>query len=81
MVVLGAGTGGTITGVARKIKEKCPNAKVYTKYRGKVTQLGVIKPLLTLLRTVLVYSVTEKNQTCPILQIRYTLVKVHLFLA
>ena len=28
MVVLGAGTGGTITGVARKIKEKCPNAKV-----------------------------------------------------
>ena len=29
MVVLGAGTGGTITGVARKIKEKCPNAKVY----------------------------------------------------
>lgn len=61
MVVLGAGTGGTITGVARKIKEKCPNAKVYTKYRGKVTQLGAIKPLLTLLRTVLVYSVTEKK--------------------
>jgi len=29
MVVLGAGTGGTITGVARKIKEKCPNVKVY----------------------------------------------------
>lgn len=28
MVVLGAGTGGTITGVARKIKEKCPNAKI-----------------------------------------------------
>lgn len=28
MVVLGAGTGGTITGVARKIKEKCPNVKV-----------------------------------------------------
>lgn len=82
MVVLGAGTGGTITGVARKIKEKCPNAKVYTKYRGKVTQLGVIKPLLTLLRTVLVYSVTEKkSDLTPILQIRYTLVKVHLFLA
>jgi len=31
MVVLGAGTGGTITGVARKIKEKCPNVKVYCK--------------------------------------------------
>ena len=28
MVVLGAGTGGTITGVARRIKEKCPNVKV-----------------------------------------------------
>ena len=28
MIVCGAGTGGTITGIARKIKEKCPNAKV-----------------------------------------------------
>jgi len=28
MVVCGAGTGGTITGIARKIKEKCPNCKV-----------------------------------------------------
>ncbi|XP_022791558.1 cystathionine beta-synthase-like [Stylophora pistillata] len=28
MVVLGAGTGGTITGVARKIKEKCPNVQI-----------------------------------------------------
>lgn len=28
MLVAGAGTGGTITGVARKLKEKCPNIKV-----------------------------------------------------
>ena len=28
MVVCGAGTGGTMTGVARKIKERCPNCKV-----------------------------------------------------
>ena len=28
MVVMGAGTGGTITGIARKIKEKLPNCKV-----------------------------------------------------
>ncbi|XP_063067945.1 cystathionine beta-synthase a [Engraulis encrasicolus] len=28
MVVLSAGTGGTITGIARKLKEKCPNIKV-----------------------------------------------------
>jgi len=28
MVVLGAGTGGTITGVARKLKSKCPNVQV-----------------------------------------------------
>ncbi len=28
MIVCGAGTGGTITGIARKIKEKCPKAKV-----------------------------------------------------
>lgn len=28
MIVMGAGTGGTITGIGRKIKEKCPNCKV-----------------------------------------------------
>ncbi|KAJ0005546.1 hypothetical protein NQD34_015440, partial [Periophthalmus magnuspinnatus] len=28
MVVAGAGTGGTLTGVARKLKERCPNIKV-----------------------------------------------------
>ena len=28
MVVMGAGTGGTLTGIARKVKEQCPNCKV-----------------------------------------------------
>lgn len=28
MVVCGAGTGGTITGISRKIKEKCPNCVI-----------------------------------------------------
>ena len=28
MLVAGAGTGGTITGIARKLKERCPNVKV-----------------------------------------------------
>uniref|UniRef100_T1J3M0 Cystathionine beta-synthase n=1 Tax=Strigamia maritima TaxID=126957 RepID=T1J3M0_STRMM len=28
MVVLGAGTGGTITGIGRKFKEKCPGCKI-----------------------------------------------------
>ncbi|KAH3715485.1 hypothetical protein DPMN_058196, partial [Dreissena polymorpha] len=28
MVVLSAGTGGTLTGVARKFKERCPNCKI-----------------------------------------------------
>ncbi|XP_023667227.1 cystathionine beta-synthase-like protein isoform X2 [Paramormyrops kingsleyae] len=28
MVVTGAGTGGTVTGIARKLKEKCPNVKI-----------------------------------------------------
>ena len=29
MVVIGAGTGGTVTGIARKVKEKLPNCKVF----------------------------------------------------
>lgn len=29
MVVMGAGTGGTITGIARKIKQKLPKCKVH----------------------------------------------------
>uniref|UniRef100_A0A8D0FE25 Cystathionine beta-synthase n=1 Tax=Strix occidentalis caurina TaxID=311401 RepID=A0A8D0FE25_STROC len=28
MVVIGSGTGGTVTGVARKLKEKCPECKI-----------------------------------------------------
>ena len=28
MIVLGAGTGGTVTGIGRKIREKCPNCIV-----------------------------------------------------
>ncbi|KAL4229563.1 hypothetical protein ACF0H5_012602 [Mactra antiquata] len=28
MVVMGAGSGGTITGIARKFKERCPNCKI-----------------------------------------------------
>nr|XP_028583123.1 cystathionine beta-synthase isoform X5 [Podarcis muralis] len=28
MIVAGAGTGGTITGIARKLKEKCPECKI-----------------------------------------------------
>lgn len=28
MLVLGAGTGGTLTGIARKFKEKCPDCKI-----------------------------------------------------
>ena len=28
MLVVGAGTGGTITGIGRKIKERCPNVIV-----------------------------------------------------
>ena len=31
MLVAGAGTGGTISGLGRKIKEKCPNCKVSLK--------------------------------------------------
>ena len=33
MVVVGAGTGGTMTGIARKFRERCPNCKV-GKYEG-----------------------------------------------
>ena len=30
MLVVGAGTGGTLTGISRKFKEKCPDCKVFT---------------------------------------------------
>ena len=29
MIVAGAGTGGTLSGIARRLKEKCPGIKVY----------------------------------------------------
>ncbi|XP_035225876.1 cystathionine beta-synthase-like isoform X2 [Stegodyphus dumicola] len=32
MIVMGAGTGGTITGVGRKIKERCPNCKIVDRW-------------------------------------------------
>jgi cystathionine beta-synthase len=28
MIVIGAGTGGTVTGIGRKIREKCPDCKL-----------------------------------------------------
>lgn len=36
MLVAGAGTGGTITGIARKLKEKCPNIKVNHQIMDKI---------------------------------------------
>ncbi|XP_008273827.1 cystathionine beta-synthase b [Stegastes partitus] len=37
MLVAGAGTGGTLTGVARKLKERCPDVKIVGVYpRGSV---------------------------------------------
>ena len=31
MVIIGAGTGGTVTGIGRKMKEKMPNVEVIIK--------------------------------------------------
>jgi hypothetical protein len=36
MVVIDAGTGGTVTGIARKIKEKSPNCKVHASTFGSL---------------------------------------------
>ena len=30
MVIIGAGTGGTVTGIGRKMKDKLPNVEVCT---------------------------------------------------
>lgn len=46
MVVIGAGTCGTLTGVARKIKERQPNCKV--RKRAGNTETGIIHPYLSL---------------------------------
>lgn len=42
MLVAGAGTGGTITGIARKLKEKCPNIKVGRLYLELEWSLGKV---------------------------------------
>ena len=38
MVVLGAGTGGTVTGIGRKMKEKCPGEMIDSFLRGQVIE-------------------------------------------
>ena len=35
-IVVGAGTGGTISGIAKRIKEKIPNCKVYFTHTWKI---------------------------------------------
>lgn len=40
MVIIGAGTGGTVTGIGRKMKEKLPNVEV------SVTHSLTMSPLL-----------------------------------
>jgi cystathionine beta-synthase len=39
MIVIGVGTGGTITGIARKLKEKCPSCIVCHGRREKREKL------------------------------------------
>lgn len=59
MVVLGAGTGGTITGVARKIKEKCPNVKVNKSQQQDISPLQnatIMKILTQKLTSKIVYA-------------------------
>ena len=41
MLVCGTGTGGTLTGIARKIKERCPSCKVNIVFLN--TTLGYLK--------------------------------------
>jgi len=53
MLVAGAGTGGTITGIARKLKERCPNVKVSLHL--------LIHPLLTYCLT---WSICVSHMVC-----------------
>ena len=39
MVVVGAGTGGTVCGIGRKLKDKLPNVKVCTGRAASVTSV------------------------------------------
>ena len=48
MVVLGAGTGGTMTGISRKIKERCPNCKVCIQSSVSFTQGCITSYVCTL---------------------------------
>lgn len=48
MLVASAGTGGTITGIARKLKEKCPGCKVSAQVArgvaGPAREQGIQRP-------------------------------------
>ena len=49
MIVIGAGTCGTLTGVARKIKERQPKCKVsrlYIKHNREVVHLLAVSTLI-----------------------------------
>jgi len=58
MFVAGAGTGGTLTGVAMKIKERCPDCKVACL---PFTLVAIVQPFFKYRMTQSISSFTHTN--------------------
>lgn len=75
MVIIGAGTGGTVTGIGRKMKEKMPNVEVIIK-RAYLLLISYICRSLVSILLVLFWPSLKNSMTLLPQHIRYYQLKI-----